>query len=74
VELYPFPIPDLFVGQPLLVSGKFEGDWPDAVEICGILPDGDCELLLVVKTCLCLLQVLHLPATTASGHVDVVVT
>eukprot|EP00879_Flechtneria_rotunda_P001855 GHRR01002023.1.p1 GENE.GHRR01002023.1~~GHRR01002023.1.p1 ORF type:complete len:570 (+),score=126.11 GHRR01002023.1:3309-5018(+) len=39
VELYPFPIPDVFVGQPLLVSGKFEGDWPETVDICGILPD-----------------------------------
>lgn len=43
VELYPFPIPDVFVGQPLLVSGKFEGDWPETVEICGTLPDGNCE-------------------------------
>ncbi|WIA34758.1 hypothetical protein OEZ86_013065 [Tetradesmus obliquus] len=41
VELYPFPIPDVFVGQPLLVSGKFEGDWPESVEICGTLPDGN---------------------------------
>jgi hypothetical protein len=43
VELYPFPIPDVFVGQPLLVSGKFEGDWPETVEICGTLPDGNSE-------------------------------
>ncbi|KAF8061371.1 ITIH5 [Scenedesmus sp. PABB004] len=40
VELYPFPIPDVFVGCPLLVSGKFEGDWPESVEIAGTLPDG----------------------------------
>ncbi|KAF6256141.1 hypothetical protein COO60DRAFT_1531108, partial [Scenedesmus sp. NREL 46B-D3] len=30
-----------FVGQPLLVSGKFEGDWPEVVEVCGTLPDGN---------------------------------
>jgi hypothetical protein len=28
----------------LLVSDKFEGDWPETVEICGTLPDGNSEL------------------------------
>ncbi|EFJ49032.1 hypothetical protein VOLCADRAFT_104477 [Volvox carteri f. nagariensis] len=27
-ELYPFPLPDLFCGMPLLVAGKFRGAWP----------------------------------------------
>ena len=25
-EIYPFPIPDLFVGAPLLVSGQYGGE------------------------------------------------
>ncbi|CAD7696108.1 unnamed protein product [Ostreobium quekettii] len=41
VELYPFPIPDLFVGHPLLVSGKYNGNFPPTVQILGKLPNGD---------------------------------
>lgn len=40
VEFYPFPIPDVFVGRPLLVAGKFEGQWPEEVTLLGNLPDG----------------------------------
>jgi hypothetical protein len=55
VELYPFPIPDVFVGQPLLVSGKFEGDWPETVEICGTLPDGNSELAVILHFSICIM-------------------
>jgi len=40
VELYPFPIPDLFVGLPLLVSGKYSGVFPSAIQLNGRLPNG----------------------------------
>eukprot|EP00878_Enallax_costatus_P029611 GHUV01032139.1.p1 GENE.GHUV01032139.1~~GHUV01032139.1.p1 ORF type:complete len:205 (-),score=25.47 GHUV01032139.1:411-1025(-) len=53
VELFPFPIPDVFVGQMLLVSGKFEGDWPETVDISGTLPDGSSKY-----TCCCTLAIL----------------
>lgn len=39
-ELYPFPIPDLFCGLPLLITGKFEGVWPESIQLNGTLPDG----------------------------------
>jgi len=39
-ELYPFPIPDLCCGTPLLVAGKFEGKFPDTITIHGTLPGG----------------------------------
>jgi len=39
-DLFPRPIPDVFCGQPLLVSGKYEGKWPDAVVVRGVLPTG----------------------------------
>jgi hypothetical protein len=41
LELFPDPIPDVFVGQPLLVSGKFAGQWPEAVHLVGMLPTGE---------------------------------
>lgn len=40
-ELYPFPIPDLFVGLPLLVSGKYEGVFPLSIQLNGRLPTGE---------------------------------
>jgi len=41
-ELYPFPIPDLFVGAPLMVAGKFvaSGGFPNVISLKGYLPDG----------------------------------
>jgi hypothetical protein len=39
-DLFPRPIPDVFCGQPLLVSGKYEGNWPDSVIVRGVLPTG----------------------------------
>ncbi|KAK9807041.1 hypothetical protein WJX72_011563 [[Myrmecia] bisecta] len=40
-ELYPFPIPDVFCGMPLLVAGKYEGVWPESVVLHGKLPSGE---------------------------------
>ena len=39
-ELYPSPLPDLFTGLPLLVTGRFTGVWPATVVLRGLLPDG----------------------------------
>lgn len=39
VELYPFPLPDLFMGAPLTVSGKYRGRFPDVVTLKGDLAD-----------------------------------
>lgn len=40
VAMYPFPIPDLYSGQPLLLSATFRGTLPQAITIAGNLPDG----------------------------------
>lgn len=40
-DLFPYPIPDLFCGQPLLVAGKYEGQWPESVQLNGMLPTGE---------------------------------
>eukprot|EP00164_Ancoracysta_twista_P000880 GFYU01001157.1.p1 GENE.GFYU01001157.1~~GFYU01001157.1.p1 ORF type:complete len:822 (+),score=264.25 GFYU01001157.1:181-2466(+) len=39
-DLYPFPIPDLFFGAPLLISGKYEGQFPSTVKLRGRLGNG----------------------------------
>ncbi|GBG76153.1 hypothetical protein CBR_g21902 [Chara braunii] len=39
-EIYPFPVPDLFCGNPLVISGKFHGTFPPFVEVVGSNPDG----------------------------------
>eukprot|EP00497_Spongosphaera_streptacantha_P004234 TRINITY_DN5088_c0_g1_i1.p1 TRINITY_DN5088_c0_g1~~TRINITY_DN5088_c0_g1_i1.p1 ORF type:complete len:188 (-),score=41.54 TRINITY_DN5088_c0_g1_i1:3-566(-) len=40
VELYPPRIPDLFVGGPILVAGKYRGDFPGSINVRGMLADG----------------------------------
>lgn len=40
MEFYPFPVPDLFVGLPLLVSGKYVGVFPLEIDLVGRLPSG----------------------------------
>ncbi|XP_048234434.1 inter-alpha-trypsin inhibitor heavy chain H6 isoform X2 [Ricinus communis] len=39
LELLPFRIPDLSCGTPLVVSGRYNGKFPDSVKISGILAD-----------------------------------
>lgn len=43
LQLFPEPIPDVFVGQPLLVSGKFAGVWPEKIYLKGTLASGERE-------------------------------
>lgn len=38
-QMYPYPIPDLFCGNPLVVSGKFQGKFPDSITVVGLMPD-----------------------------------
>lgn len=40
LEVYPNPIPDLFCGAPLVVSGRYIGQHPTVLGIRGTLPDG----------------------------------
>ncbi|KAJ4831681.1 hypothetical protein Tsubulata_042309, partial [Turnera subulata] len=39
LELLPFAIPDLSCGKPLIISGRYTGDFPDSVKISGTLAD-----------------------------------
>ena len=39
-EVYPFPIPDLFAGAPVMISGKITGGLPPQVDIIGNSPTG----------------------------------
>ncbi|KAL9350572.1 hypothetical protein Peur_057827 [Populus x canadensis] len=39
LELLPFCIPDLSRGSPLIVSGRYSGNFPDPVKISGTLAD-----------------------------------
>lgn len=44
-ELYPYPLPDLFCGLPLVVAGKYSGAWPaGGITLNGTLPGGTREL------------------------------
>lgn len=40
LELYPYPTPDLFCGHPIVVSGKFRGEFPPTAILAGNLPNG----------------------------------
>ena len=40
VEILPFPVPDLFAGAPVMISGKCAGGLPPAIEIQGRVADG----------------------------------
>ncbi|KAI9161805.1 hypothetical protein LWI28_020817 [Acer negundo] len=35
LELFPSHIPDLFSGSPLIVSGRYAGNFPDSIEVRG---------------------------------------
>uniref|UniRef100_A0A5B6Z9T2 Putative inter-alpha-trypsin inhibitor heavy chain H3 isoform X1 n=1 Tax=Davidia involucrata TaxID=16924 RepID=A0A5B6Z9T2_DAVIN len=39
VELYPFQIPDLLSGSPLIISGRYHGDLPNSLKVSGTLAD-----------------------------------
>ncbi|XP_076890407.1 uncharacterized protein LOC143541471 [Bidens hawaiensis] len=38
-EIFPFRLPDLLSGSPLIVSGRFKGKFPDSVKARGLLAD-----------------------------------
>ncbi|GAV61430.1 VWA_3 domain-containing protein [Cephalotus follicularis] len=39
LELFPSHIPDLSFGSPLILSGRYNGNFPDSVGVSGILAD-----------------------------------
>ncbi|XP_026447079.1 inter-alpha-trypsin inhibitor heavy chain H4-like isoform X3 [Papaver somniferum] len=39
IEVYPRYIPDLSCGNPLIVSGRYKGEFPDSLEVSGFLSD-----------------------------------
>jgi len=40
LEVYPSPIPDLYCGAPVVVSGRYVGQHPQVIGIRGRLPNG----------------------------------
>jgi hypothetical protein len=41
VEVYPFPVPDLYIGAPVMVAGKIQGGLPPNMSIKGRLAGGE---------------------------------
>jgi len=41
VEVYPFPVPDLYIGAPVMVAGKIQGGLPPSMSIKGRLASGE---------------------------------
>ncbi|KAL4313388.1 hypothetical protein GQ457_01G040710 [Hibiscus cannabinus] len=39
LELFPSHLPDLSLGSPLIVSGRFKGEFPDVTKVTGMLED-----------------------------------
>ncbi|KAI3933932.1 hypothetical protein MKX01_028258 [Papaver californicum] len=39
IEVYPHYIPDLSSGNPLIVSGRYKGEFPNSLKVSGILSD-----------------------------------
>ncbi|KAI3873071.1 hypothetical protein MKW92_020446 [Papaver armeniacum] len=39
VEVYPRYIPDLSSGNPLIISGRYKGEFPDSLKVSGFLSD-----------------------------------
>ncbi|PON43600.1 Nucleoside diphosphate kinase [Parasponia andersonii] len=39
LELFPSNIPDLSTGSPLIVSGRYDGNFPDIIKVSGTLAD-----------------------------------
>jgi hypothetical protein len=62
LEVRPTPIPDLFCGMPLLVTGSFTGAWVAGGSISGNLPSGECRLPAQPPWHVC-----RLPACPAPG-------
>merc|ERR1712083_101763 len=39
-QLFPERIPDLFVGGPLVIAGKYTGNFPKTITLSGLYPNG----------------------------------
>ncbi|KAI4355416.1 hypothetical protein L6164_004192 [Bauhinia variegata] len=39
LELFPIHIPDLSLGSPLIISGRYDGTFPDSVKVSGTLAE-----------------------------------
>lgn len=77
MQLFPDPIPDVFVGQPLLVSGKFAGPWPEQIQMTGTLPSGEREYdrwgpgeCWCRRCCDCAALFLHVSACSFRGYLQ----
>jgi Ca-activated chloride channel family protein len=44
VDMYPQQIPDLFVGRPIIVTGRFKGTIDDTICVRGKVGDRSCEI------------------------------
>jgi len=40
-EIFPYPIPDLFCGAPLIISGKYEGQFPSQITLSGVFANNE---------------------------------
>jgi len=45
-EVHPQPLPDLFVGRPIVVTGRFKGDGPSKIRVTGRAGDRPVEMEL----------------------------
>ncbi|NLH42718.1 MAG: VWA domain-containing protein, partial [Planctomycetes bacterium] len=48
-DVYPRRIPDLFVGRPIVVTGRFKGQKATAIRIAGRVGEGEKEIRIPVK-------------------------
>ena len=44
VDMYPQQIPDLFVGRPIIVTGRFKGKTDGTISVRGKVGDRSCEI------------------------------
>jgi len=40
-EIFPYPVPDLFCGAPLIISGKYEGQFPSNITLNGVFANNE---------------------------------
>ncbi len=49
-EVYPRQIPDLFVGRPIVVTGRFNGQKESAIRVAGRVGEHEKEIRVAMKT------------------------
>ncbi|OVA08327.1 von Willebrand factor [Macleaya cordata] len=68
LEIYPSQVPDLLSGSPLIVSGRYEGKFPDFLKARGVLADlSNFEVDLKVQKA----KDIPLDRVFAKKHIDV---